>query len=281
VDWKKDSIEAGQDWTVFSPLNPTSIISYGIPALSTSGNLWNRIPQFRYEHREGDKSKFIFTTALLDPNAGDNSGNPAARVIGLGERGSLPAFETRLGFTTPSHGKESSAGVSGHYSRLLGVAGNPPGTTARSPIDSYGVSGDANLWLSSGFRITGEVFHGRALGIFSGQIAQPSVVIGGRARGINSTGGWVELHGEAPTSYQGPWKNFSMNGGYGIEDNRNQDLIVGIRKRNQTYMVNGRYNFSPNFAISLEYHRVITDWFGEPASKQKLNWAGLAFMYSF
>src|SRR5262249_38293887 len=154
---------------------------------------------------------------------------------------------------------------------------NPTGTTVRSPIDSYGVSGDANLWLSSGFRVTGEVFHGRALGIFSGQIAQPSVVIAGRARGINSTGGWVELHGEASASYQGPWKNFSMNGGYGIEDNRDQDLVVGIRKRNQTYMVNGRYNFSPNFAFSLEYHRVITDWFREPASKQNLNWVGLAF----
>ena len=281
VDWKKDSIEAGQDWAVFSPLNPTSIVSYGIPVFSTSGNLWNRIPQFRYEHREGEKSKLIFTTALLDPNAGDNSGNPAARVIGLGERGSLPAFEARVGFTTPSHGKESSAGVSGHYSRLLGAPGNPPGTTTLSPIDSYGVSGDANLWVSSGFRVTGEVFQGRALGIFSGQIAQPSVVIAGRARGINSTGGWIELHGEAPAGYQGPWKNFSMNGGYGIEDNRDRDLIVGIRKRNQTYMINGRYNFSPNFAFSVEYHRVLTDWFKEPASNQKLNWAGLAFMYSF
>jgi hypothetical protein len=281
VDWKKDSLEAGQDWTVFSPLNPTTLASYGIPGFSTSGNLWNRIPQFRYEHREGDKSKFIFTTAVLDPNAGDNSGNPAARVIGLGERGSLPAFEMRLGFTAPSHGKESSAGVSGHYSRLLGEPGNPTGDTVRSPIDSYGVSGDANLWLSSGFRITGEAFHGRALGMFSGEIAQSSVVIAGRARGITSSGGWFELHGEAPTGYQGAWKNFSMNGGYGIEDNRDSDLIVGIRKRNQTAMVNGRYNFTANFATALEYRHVVTDWFREPQSKQKLDLAGLSFLFSF
>lgn len=281
IDWANDSLEAGQDWAVFAPLNPTSLASYAIPGFSTSGNLWNRMPQLRYEHREGKQSKFIFTTALLDPNAGDSSGNPAVRVIGLGERGSLPAFETRLGFTTPSHGKESSAGVSGHYSRLLGVAGNPAGTTLRSPIDSYGVSGDANLWLSSGFRVTGEVFHGRALGIFSGDIAQSAVVIGGRARGINSTGGWAELHGEAPTGYQGTLKNFSMNFGYGIEDNRDQDLIVGIRKRNQTYMVNGQYKFSPNFTFSLEHRRVLTDWFREPLSAQKLNWASLGFLYSF
>ena len=281
IDWKKDSIEAGQDWAVFSPLNPTSLASFAIPGFSTSGNLWNRIPQLRYEHRAGDKTKFIFTTALLDPNAGDSSGNPAARPIGLGERGSVPAGEMRFGFTTPSHGKESSAGVSGHYSRLLGEPGNPVGTTLRSPIDSYGISGDANLWLSSGFRVTGEAFHGRALGIFSGDIAQSSVVIASRARGINSTGGWVELHGEAPSGYQGGWKNYSMNGGYGIEDNRDKDLIAGLRKRNQTYMVNGQYKFSPNLIFALEYRRVLTDWYLQPAASQKLNWASLAFLYSF
>lgn len=281
IDWAKDSLEAGQDWAVFSPLNPTSLASYAIPAFSTSGNLWIRMPQIRYEHREGDKSKFIITTALLDPNAGDSAGNPAVRVIGLGERGSLPAFEARIGFTTPAHGKETSAGVSGHYSRLLGVPGNPAGTTVRSPIDSYGVSGDANIWLTSGFRITGEAFHGRALGIFSGDIAQSAVVIAGRARGINSTGGWIELHGEAPSGYQGSLKNFSANAGYGIEDGRDQDLIVGARQRNRTYMLNGQYKFSPNFTFALEYRRVLTDWFGEPSSNERLNWAGLSFMYSF
>jgi predicted porin len=281
IDWAKDSLEAGQDWAVFSPLNPTSLASYAIPGFSTSGNLWNRMPQIRYEHREGKKTKFIFNTALLDPNAGDSSGNPAARVIGLGERGSLPAFETRIGFTTPSHGKESSAGLSGHYSRLLGVPGNPAGTTLRSPIDSYGVSGDVNLWLSSGFRVTGELFHGRGLGIFSGDIAQSAVVIAGRARGINSTGGWAELHGEAPGGYKGSLKNLSSNVGYGIEDNRDQDLIVGIRKRNQTFMINGQYKFAPSFTVALEYRRVMTDWFHEPSSDQKLNWVSLGFLYSF
>lgn len=283
IDWKNDSFEAGQDWAVFSPLNPTTLASYAIPGFSTSGNLWNRFPQIRYEHRAaiGDKSKFIFTSAVLDPNAGDNAGNPAARVIGLGERSALPALETRLGFTFPSHTKESSLGVSGHYSRQIGVPGNPVGTTAYSPIDSYGISGDLNAWLSSGFRVTGEIFHGQGLGIFSGNIAQSSVVIGGRARGIISTGGWAELHGEAPAGYEGAWKKFSANFGFGVEDNRDDDLLVGIRKRNQTYMVNGQYKFSPNFTFAMEYRQVHTDWFKQPSANQKLNWASIAFLYSF
>jgi hypothetical protein len=281
VDWARNSLEAGQDWAVIAPLNPTTLASYAIPGFSTSGNLWIRMPQVRYEHRAGSDTKFIFTTAVLDPNAGDLAAATAVRVIGLGERGALPAFEARLGFATPSHGKETSAGVSGHYSRLLGVAGNPAGTTTRSPIDSYAVSADANVWLTSGIRLTGEFFHGRALGIFSGGVAQAAVVIGGRARGINSTGGWFELHAEAPRGYDGSWKNVSFNAGYGIENNRDEDLIVGIRKRNQSYMFNGQYKFSPNFTMAVEYRRILTDWFLQPFANQKLNWADLAFLYTF
>lgn len=41
--------------------------------------------------------------------------------------------------------KESSAGVSGHYSRLLGEPGNPLGATLRSPIDSYGVKAEMRI----------------------------------------------------------------------------------------------------------------------------------------
>lgn len=281
IDWKNDSLEAGQDWSVFAPLNPTTLASYAIPGFAGSGNLWYRMPQIRYEHREGDKSKFILTTAILDPNAGDNAGNPVLRPIGLGERGGLPALETRLGFTTPAHGKESSFGASGHYSRLLGAPGNPLGVTVRSPVDSYGVGGDFNVWLSTGVRVTGELFHGRALGIFSGNIIQAAAVIGGRARGINSTGGWFELHAEAPTGYQGSWKNFSANLGYGAEDNRNADLTVGLRNRNQTYLGNGQYKFAPNFIFAVEFRHIRTDWFNQPAARQRLNWANAAFLFSF
>ena len=35
IDWADDSLEAGQDWAVFSPLNPTSLASYAIPGFST------------------------------------------------------------------------------------------------------------------------------------------------------------------------------------------------------------------------------------------------------
>src|SRR5262249_20172640 len=49
LDWNKFSFEAGQDWAVFAPLNPTSYAEYAIPSLSASGNPWIRLPQIRFE----------------------------------------------------------------------------------------------------------------------------------------------------------------------------------------------------------------------------------------
>ncbi len=283
IDWKRDSVEVGQDWSIFAPLNPTTLATYAVTGFSSSGNLWGRFPQLRYEHREevGKRSKLILSSALMDPNAGDNAGNLVFRPIGLGERGVLPAMEARMGYLTSAFGKETSLGISGHYSRWLGEPGSPAGTLVRSPIDSYGVSGDGNVWLSSGVRVSGEIFQGRALGIFAGDIMQGAVVIDGRARGISSTGGWFEVHVEAPTGYEGRFKRVSFNGGYGIENNRDQDLLAGMRKRNQTYMINTQYKFSPNFTLALEYRQVQTDWYKQIQANQKLNWANVAFFYSF
>jgi hypothetical protein len=283
IAWKNDALELGQDNTIFSPLNPTTLASFAAAGFTSSGNLFNRIPQIRYEHSEniGKVSQLTVAAALLDPNAGDNAGNTAARLVGLGERGSLPAFESRIAFTTLQAGKSSSIGVSAHYSRLIAEPNNPTNAMMRSPIDSYGVCGDYNIWLTSGLRITGEAFHGRALGIFGGGILQSAVVINGRAIGINSTGGWTELHAEAPANYIGIWKNFSANIGYGVEDNRSRDLLVGLRKLNQTYMINGRYNFSNNFSFAIEYRQIQTDYFRQAFANQKLNWADIAFLYTF
>jgi hypothetical protein len=283
IDWQNDSFEAGQDWSVFSPLNPTTLASYAIPGFATSGNLWYRMPQIRYEHREklGEKAKLIFTTALLDPNGGDNAGNPALRPVGLGERSALPAFETRLGFTAQTRARESSGGFSLHYSRQLAVPGNPSGALFERDLNAYGLSGDWSLWVSSWARVSGEAFHGQGLGVFSGGIAQSVAVLGGLPKSIRSTGGWFELHTEAPVNYNGAWKKVNLNFGYGLEDNRAEDLAVGMRKRNQTVMGNTLYKFLPSFAFAVEYRQVRTDWFRQPSAKQRLNWLSTALLFSF
>ncbi len=51
LDWKNDSLIAGQDSLFISPLSPTSFASLAVPALAYAGNLWGWTPQIRLEHR--------------------------------------------------------------------------------------------------------------------------------------------------------------------------------------------------------------------------------------
>ena len=43
LDWKNVSLVAGQDWSVFAPLNPTTFAQFAIPGLSASGNPWDPV----------------------------------------------------------------------------------------------------------------------------------------------------------------------------------------------------------------------------------------------
>ena len=77
LDWKRFAIEAGQDWAIFAPLNPTSLAEFAIPEFSASGNLWIRTPQLRLEWKTDPARKraALWLLAEVDPDIGDN---PAA-----------------------------------------------------------------------------------------------------------------------------------------------------------------------------------------------------------
>jgi len=64
LDWKHVAFEAGQDWSVFAPLNPTSLAAYAIPEFSESGNPWIRLPQIRAELTSGAKDATQRATLL-------------------------------------------------------------------------------------------------------------------------------------------------------------------------------------------------------------------------
>src|SRR5206468_4925671 len=94
LDWEKFSLEAGQDWSVFAPLNPTSLAEFAIPSMSASGNPWIRLPQFRLEAHSPSSSptRFQLQVAAIDPDMGDfpTAVFTSGRVPGIGERGRAP-----------------------------------------------------------------------------------------------------------------------------------------------------------------------------------------------
>jgi hypothetical protein len=277
LDWKNASLEVGQDWTVFSPLNPTSLATFGIPALSTSGNPWMRTPQFRFEWH-GDASnptRWLWQVAALDPDVGDY---PAAfltvRNPGIGERGRGPAVETRLALLSKIGDRDASVGLSSHYNRGKNVA-TLGGQILQRAVDAWGVNLDYTLPLHRKFALTGEAFVGRALGIFSvssGQAVLPPGTPG--EHGVLGRGGWVQAQFNLHPKWQ-------VNMAYGLESLDQSNLRTGDRGKNQTYMTNLMYKFSPHLTWAWEWRRFLTNYSNQATLNAAGDHANMAVSYIF
>jgi hypothetical protein len=277
LDWTNFSLEAGQDWAIFAPLNPTSLAEYAIPALSASGNLWIRTPQIRTEwhHELGHGRRFLWQMAALDPNVGDY---PVAfatlRQPQAGELGRGPAVESRVSFTTPFGDRHAEVGVSGHWNPAKNVAKIGTETFARN-FQTWGVALDFNLPFTKWFALSGEAFGGRALGIFTGDIGQSYLPPGTPGEhGLGTRGGWMQ----AQFNWSALWQT---NVVYGIEAPELRDLTSGARDKNQTYMVNLMYKFSPDVTFALEWRRFLTNYRNEQALNNLGDHVNLAIAYTF
>jgi hypothetical protein len=277
LDWNHWAFEAGQDWAVFAPLNPTSYAMYAIPEFSASGNLWIRQPQLRVEYKTGpsDASHFLWQLAADDPNVGDYPNQfSASRQPGIGERGRMPMIENRFAWTSRVHDRDFTVGVSGVYGRGKNFGMIGP-IDVRQPVDSWGVALDYSLPFTRHFNLTGEAFVGRALGIFSGTSGESVGAVGtAGGHGVRSQGGWMQ----AQYNFTRQWQ---VNLGYGIETPTASELPVGNRWRNQNYMGNLIYRLSNNLTFAWEYRRVLTDYRNQTFGNERGDHVNLAVAFMF
>ena len=278
MDWKNTAIEAGQDWAVFSPLNPTSLASFAIPAMSASGNPWIRSPQFRVEWHSDPKQSagVLLQMALVDPNVGDNPTTTVldARAPGIGERGQAPAFESRLALTGKFNDHDASVGISGHYGRgdNIGVLN---GVTVSRAVDSWGVNLDYTLPVVRHFTLTGEAFAGRGLGLFSVASGQSVLAVGTAGEhGVLASGGWAQAQFDLNKKWQ-------LNLAYGFESDQGSNLITGSRSRNETPMANLMYKATSHITWAWEWRRLMTNYQNQKSLNANINVANVAISYAF
>ncbi len=227
LDWQNFSLEAGQDWAIFAPLNPTSLSSYAVAPLNASGNLWVREPQLRAEFQRSfsDTSKIVYQIAATDPNEGDNPSTfNSTRVPGIGERGRIPAFESRVAYTDSA----MTFGLSGHYGR--GKNAGPIGTrNVQTGVDSWGVAGDWSVPVGKMLIFTGKAYEGRALGAYAGSLGQSVLPVGTVGEhGVETRGGWTQ----AQVNFTRQWQTNLV---YGIDLPNPHQLTAGLRDKSQTY----------------------------------------------
>jgi hypothetical protein len=279
MDWKNFSLEGGLDWSVFAPLNPTSLAEFAIPGLSASGNPWIRTPQLRGEYHKavlGEAVELKWQFAAVDPNMGDYNTTvfSSTRTPGIGDRGRAPGAESRVGLTFDEGSHKYDIGLSGHYARGKNV-GTVGAATLETPVDSWGAAIDYSLPFTSWFDFSGEWFAGRALGIFSVASGESVLPVGTPGEhGVESRGGWTQ----AQFNFLRKWQT---NLGYGIEAQRNKNLRVGDRSRNQTYYGNLMYKYNQHLTFAWELRRFMTDWKGQPFANAAGFHANLAIAYGF
>jgi hypothetical protein len=292
LDWKTFSLEAGQDWMLFAPTNPTSLASVSIPGFAASGNPWARLPQIRAEKRWFDGA-LTLQGAMLAPNIGDYPGGAVATApfvlqplpgAGSGDVARMPFFQSRLVVSQKDWlgtKKAGSIGISGHYGRAR--------VTNRNEVESTGVALDWSIPVITRLTWAGEAFFGRNLAGFQGGIFQNvnlnfarrvgNTLVAGGPRSIGTRGGWTQI------GFMPPGQNsLTIYGGYGLDDPRDEDLISLVanptaRIRNQTFLGSFIHKLSPQVSWGLEYRRLETTY--QVSRRQNNNHLNLGLALSF
>ena len=278
LDWDRTSLAVGQMEPMISPLNPTSLASVWILPMASTGNLWQWRPQITLEHRAqfNESSSLILQGGIL-PNFNDIIGAPVGAFAGTTSEGD-PGYEGRVAFRrTLEDDRQFEIGFGGYSERKV--------FPFDRRVNSYALTGDWQIPLGSRMNFTGEAYYGQSINLgeragasidrlyaTNGSVLTPTTII----RGIRTAGGWAQLSVQATPKLE-------FNFAAGKDDPKNDDIRFGnignfTRFKNQAASANFIYFLTPNFEMSLEYRRTMTDY---APGRRTNNHFNLAFGYLF
>lgn len=214
---KKDlQLLFGQDWTCFAPLSPNSLLHVSIPAFSSSGNLWNRMPQVRLDYTSvmSEGNTLLLQLAAVRPLAADATNDSQAELLGAGEYNGMPFGQARVAY---SSGKKVTVGASAHAGQADYAKAYPADGYTDDKTSTWGVAGDLKATINQ-VAFAAEGFAGSNLGmLFSNagtrKVAVTTMSAEGtiKVEGIDAVGGWAEL------TFTPKDSKVSFNGGAGLE----------------------------------------------------------------
>ena len=223
LDWKSRQVSAGLQTPLITPLSPTSFATVGEPALAWAGNLWTWLPQAAFTQRKavGDSSHADFAFGLLDPEAGDVTGEQA---YGIMRRNLQPGYEGRIAYQWGNQARPYEIGTSGYYTRQLyyGTA-----TAENQALDFWAGTADWRVPIPRIAELSGEFYRGRGIGDLGGGAFKDVVMETGSqyATGLNATGGWAQWKSRLTPSLE-------VNAFFGM------DNAQASQVRNQPYVAN-------------------------------------------
>ena len=253
------AIQIGQDLMILAPQNPTSLAAFSFPNLFYSGNLYLRAPQARVERifQPGREDQLQLQLGIIAPISGDLPTDSFTFVPPNlpGERSRRPGVQGRLAWRREGL-------IPGEP--LLEIAASAHYGTERRD------NGDLSSWVGAldfmamgeRFGAKGEFWVGQNIDAFGASVGQLA----------KSRGGFLEGKFR-------PNEQLEFNGGFGIDSLFDRVAFPAALEDNSTFFANTIYQFTPEFATSLEWRRLLTT---PTARKNRTNHhLNLVFAYSF
>lgn len=267
VKMTKDKISLlfGQEWIVFAPLSPPSDAHVSIPAMTYAGNLWNRLPQVRFEYKNPmDKNLMLLQVALVRPIGSDQTPTYGqGDLFGAGEVNGLPFVQGRLGMTFD---QMLTLGVSGHFGQE-DFKKLENDITYREKTGTYAFAVDARV-AKEGVTFMAEGFMGANIHtLFSKATYFDKTLTNGRKNEpLKAVGGWGSIGYSVPNT-SAP---VSVNGGLGMEildgDDTDSLAVSGLTQESKNMALFGNIFYSPvsKLRMGLEVYFIKTTYKASP-----------------
>jgi hypothetical protein len=249
IDWKNQSLMAGQDKPIISPREPNSLAQVGVSPLTGAGNLWLWQPQVRFEQRLAFGERAGLRAQLGVYQTSELSYSSRGGEYGAGSSSPRPALEGRFEFWRQFDGTRRIEIAPGFHASTTHVAGDS------IPSDLFSVD-----WLIQPFQrvqLTGMFFQGENAAGVGGLRQGFTIFPYGRDVAIGASGGWAQVSLQAARRL-----TFNLYGGQ--ESNRSRDLLRGDISRNLAYAGNAIYRLGPNILLGLEASQVRTNYLSGP-----------------
>lgn len=254
VDWPNSSLIASLDAPLISPLDPTSYVSTGEPAMAWAGNLWSWSPQIEFKQHLpiSNKNRFDLEFGVIDPAAPDSLFSGTLRQANPSENSRKPGYEGRFSYAFGSGDRALTIGAGGYYSRQA--------YPYKQHVDAWAGSADWKLPLGKHFELSGELYRGRGLGSLGGGTFKDYLTYNdNRIRGLDAEGGWTQLKARLTPAVE-------VNAAIGQdsafarqlydETNSTSSTIYSGLARNRMTLGNIIYRPKAYLLFSMEYRKI-------------------------
>jgi hypothetical protein len=263
ISWKTRSFMAGVEKPIFNPREPTSLAQVGISPFTGAGNLWQWLPQARFEQdlAFGRSSGLRAVAGVLQTR----ESAPAAGFVLPGPvEAARPAFEGRFEAFHRIDDDRRIEIAPGFHTSTTHVGG------ISLPSRVFSTDWFMNPWRFVEF--TGAFYTGKNVAPLGNGYGQGFWGTGRSLSSVESIGGWGQL-----TFHVLPRLDLHLFTGQ--QDDRNSRLAAGRVGKNIQYGGNFYFRLAPNVLLGPEITQVRTLYIGQGLRIN--NHYDLALAYSF